>query len=43
MHVSVLDANDNGPVISVNGSNEVTVQVEEQQGAGVLVYVIEVN
>ena len=41
----MLDTNDNGPEISVNGSKaieEVVMKVEEQQEAGVLVFVIEV-
>lgn len=46
MHVTVIDANDNPPIISVNGSDtveEVTRSVEEQQDPGVLVFVIDVS
>ena len=46
VHVQVLDANDNGPMISVNGSQaitEVNRQLEEEQEVGVLVFVVEVR
>ena len=41
VQVNVLDANDNGPVISKNGST--SIKIEEEQEAGVLIYVVVVR
>ena len=46
VQISVLDENDNGPVIFVNGSDsiiQVDRSVEEEQEPGVLIFVIDVS
>ena len=45
VQISVLDVNDNAPVILVNGSEatSVTVTIGEMQEPGQLVYVVVVN